>query len=148
MRLFFAAFACALLVGCSTSGTPSSPGRGSITANTACTDSLLGPAGGTLAHPAGATLTVPPGALATSVRLTLCGVAPASASALQGLALAQGFEAGPNGTTFLKPVELALPFDATRLPAGMSTANVQVRAAPGGSNQFDWVQASVDLASG
>jgi hypothetical protein len=134
-------------LGC-TSGTPGGASPPPIVANTSCVDAVIGPAGGALKHPEGGVLTVPSGALATDVHLTLCGVQPASSSALGGDAVGQGFVAGPDGTSFLKPVDVALPFDASRLAAGSSTGSIQVRMAPQGGASFVALQSTVDVTAG
>jgi hypothetical protein len=108
----------------------------------------IDPAGGELVHPSGAKLIVPVGALASSTSISWCGVAPPSAAALGGAPLAQAFEAGPSGQTFAAPVEIVVPFDASRLPAGSDPGGVQVRMGSSGAAAFGALQSTVDVASG
>jgi hypothetical protein len=111
-----------------------------------CVRMTMGPAGGSLVHPSGARIAVPAGALAAATELSLC--PEAAPAVLSGLALGQGFEAGPEGLTFQKPVDVAVPFDATRILAGSSLAAVQMRMAPQGTSDFGALQSSVDLGVG
>ena len=135
------------LTNCTDHAHPNPAPAGPPPVDTASVDGLIGPEGGTLTHPAGAEIVVPPGALAAPIRLTLSGVAPPSAAELGGAVLGQGFEAGPEGQAFLKPVQVILPFDPTRIPAGSDVGGVQMRMAPHGSTSFAALQSTVDLAS-
>jgi hypothetical protein len=65
-----------------------------------------------------------------------------------GTAVGQAFEAGPEGQTFLVPVELVLPFDPTRLSPGSVLDAIQVRMAPHGMSNFGALQSSVNLSTG
>jgi hypothetical protein len=118
-----------------------------IPVNATSIDGVIGPEGGTLTHPTGARIVVPAGALQTATRLTLLGMAAPSNDALRGVALGQGFAAGPDGLSFLAPVDVFLPFDPTRIPAGGDAKNAQLRMAPHGSTAFVALQSDVDLST-
>lgn len=107
--------------------------------------SVIGPAGGTLSHPSGARLVVPEGALAASTQLTLRDFAVPAGSPIAAAALGHGFEAGPDGQTFHKPVELVLPFEPGRVPAGTDARAMQVHMAPHGSSDFAALDTVVEL---
>jgi hypothetical protein len=107
-----------------------------------CTTGVIGPAGGTVADPSGASIVVPVGALGAATKLSLC---PQGAT---GGALGPLLQAGPEGQTFLRLVQVNLPFDATRIPSGSRLDGVQMRMAPSGSSDFTALQSTVDLAAG
>src|ERR1700733_3358350 len=115
--------------------------------NSVSVDGVIGPEGGTVAHPTGARIVVPAGALAAPAHLTLAGIAAPQSEVLGGTALGQGFAAGPEGQVFLKPVDVIVPFDPTRLPAGASVKDAQLRIAAHGSNEFIALQSIVDLSA-
>ncbi|MEO8904720.1 MAG: hypothetical protein ABI488_20060, partial [Polyangiaceae bacterium] len=119
-----------------------------IKTDSSCSSLPVGPAGGTLVHASGARLVIPVGAIATQTTVTLCGIAPPASNQLGGQPLAQGVEAGPSGLSFLKPVQLMLPFDATRLSPGAKLSSVRVQMAPHGSSAFVALQSDVDFAEG
>jgi len=48
---------------------------------------------------------------------------------------------------FFKPVDLVLPFDPARLPAGADATSAQLRMAPHGSTSFAALQSSVDVTA-
>ena len=77
----------------------------------------------------GARIDVPLGALAKPTVITLCGFPAPAADVLSGVPLGQGYQAGPEGQTFLKPVHIAMPFDPARVPAGEGTSSVGVNTA-------------------
>jgi hypothetical protein len=118
----------------------------SVVVNASTTTALIGPAGGTLAHPSGASLLVPAGSLKEPTRLTLTGISP-PADVAGGVPLAQALEAGPEGLQFLKPIELVVPFDPTRVPAGSDATHAQIYTAPQHSTAFVALESSVDLAA-
>jgi hypothetical protein len=121
-------------------------GDDASTTSAACATMLLGPAGGTLVHASGAGIILPTGALAAPTQLSLCDTGFPQMSA--GTALSRTFEAGPDGQTFLKPVEVMVPFEPTHLVAGATLDTIQVRMAPRGASNFEALQSSVDLAAG
>jgi hypothetical protein len=112
-----------------------------------CASAILGPAGGTFRHPAGASLFVPPGAIVGEVQLSLC-PQPAAAGPSGATLLGPIWQAGPDGQSFARPVQIVVPFDATRLGAGTALDAIQVHMAPLGSVAFDPLQSTVDLAAG
>jgi hypothetical protein len=99
-------------------------------------------------HAAGARIVIPTGALATPTVITLCGLSAPSAGVLSGVPLGQGYQAGPEGQTFLKPVQITLPFDVGRLPAGAGASHVGVNMAPAGTSDFAVVSASSSPTTG
>jgi hypothetical protein len=126
-------------------GTPDVPG-GVAPGTPAPVAQDIGPAGGTLTHSSGAKIVVPPGALSAIVHLTLEARATPNARALSATALGQSFEAGPEGQTFLKPVDVVLPFDPARVPAGTDPASAQVRMGPHDASSFAALESEVDVA--
>jgi hypothetical protein len=114
--------------------------------DTSCVDLLVGPAGGTLHHPAGASISIPVGALVSAVRLSLCGIQAPPASTLGATPVGQGFQAGPEGLTFLRPVTVTLPYESALLPA--TGATVGIRTAPGGATTFVGLASQPSLSSG
>lgn len=109
---------------------------------------LIGPEGGVLEHPTGAKIVVPVGALSSATTLSITGIdAPADVS-IGGPVLGQGFDMTPEGTVFQRAVEVTLPFDATRIPAGTSAETAQIYTAPKGSQKFDALATTIDLAAG
>lgn len=114
--------------------------------NTTRVTAIVGAPGGALEHPAGAKLTIPEGALVEPVELTIEGVAAPAASAALGQPVGQGFQLGPEGQTFERPIELTLP--ANVLPAGTDLARVRVMTAPRGSLDAEALPTRVDAATG
>jgi hypothetical protein len=134
---------------CSTPSPAAGTGAPSpIVANTATMCMSVTPEGGSLIHPGGATMIVPPGALDRTTELCLSGIAPPASDGLGAVALGQGFEATPAGQTFRKPVEIVVPFDATRLPPGTDLHGVQLRLAPRGTSDFSALQSTIGLDAG
>jgi hypothetical protein len=111
-----------------------------------CVTSVLGPAGGALLHRTGARIVVPVGALASPTPLSLC--ADPVSLVPGAIAVGPAFQAGPEGQTFLSPVEVIIPFDATRLSPGASLDTIQMHMAPQGASTFGALQSTVDLAAG
>lgn len=108
----------------------------------------IGIAGGSVEHPNGAALHVPPGALAEDVELTLKPVAAPSMQALGAQPLGDALDLGPDGTQFLVPVDVVVPFDRTKLPEGTDPNQLRVMIAPGGSFDFAQLDTVVDLDRG
>ena len=135
------------LLSCADESRPTPAARPSLPVSTVSTDGWIGPEGGTILHPSGAKVIVPPGALASATHLTLAGIKPPVAAALGGDPLGQGYAAGPDGQHFLKPVDVVVPFDPTRLAPGSDVTHVQLRMAPNGSTDFVALQTTVDLRS-
>lgn len=121
------------------------PNAVTIVVNESTSCNTIGPEGGSIGHVSRAKLVVPPGALAAATSLCLAGVGPASAVALGGPAVGQGFRATPAGQTFRKPVELELPFDPVAVPPGARLDQIQVQMAPSGTTEFVAVASTVDL---
>src|SRR5262249_55713482 len=109
---------------CSKGATTGGPSIPPIVADTSCARASIGIAGGVLSHPAGGKLSVPSGAVEANTEFSLCGIAAPPASALGGPALGQGYEAGPPGQAFLRPVQISMTFAAQRLPMGADAKNV------------------------
>jgi hypothetical protein len=86
---------------------------------------------------------VPEGALSAATQLSLCPEAAPLSGAL-GLAI----EAEPEGQTFLKPVQVVLAFDPTRLAPGSDLDAVQMHTAPHDKTAFAALQSTVDLTTG
>ncbi|HEX7669824.1 MAG TPA: hypothetical protein VF395_09585, partial [Polyangiaceae bacterium] len=119
-----------------------------VTVDPASVKQTVGPEGGTLTLPSGAKLVVPAGALASPVELSMQGVTPASTAVLGGSALGQAFELGPEGQQFLVPVQLVVPFDATRVPTGGSVDAARIVIAPKGGTDFAELETTADLSAG
>lgn len=119
--------------GATADGAPDAASDAALAAS--CVSASIGPAGGQVTHPSGAHILVPSGALALATTLSLC----PETEAVPG-ALGPAFEAGPAGQTFLRPVEVALPYDASRIPVGADQSAVQLWMAPEGSSTFDALQ--------
>lgn len=137
-----------VLTGCSgaTSGdTLPGPAHSSSSGSSSAT---IGPEGGTVIDPSGAQLVVPPGALREPTRLTLAVAAPPGAAEIGAIPVGPMILAGPEGQTFLRPIQVVVPFDATRIAAGEGATDVQIRMAPHGSRDFVALQTDVDLAHG
>lgn len=140
--LLFAVICATVGIACSGEVQPTSPApdAGVIVPDTSCAHVVVGAAGTTLAHPSGASIVVPPGALAADTSLSLCGIS-ATPPTVAGDPIGQGFEAGPDGQAFLRPVEVVLPIDAARLQNG---ATAQILMAPHGSTEYTALQTSID----
>lgn len=108
----------------------------------------VGPMGGVLTHPAGGQLLVPEGAVEQPTRLCLTARTEVPRSSHGERSIAPGFSALPAGQTFKRAVEVVVPFDANRLPAGFDPTRVQLRMAPHGTSDFVTLQSTVDLARG
>ncbi|HEX3130666.1 MAG TPA: SpvB/TcaC N-terminal domain-containing protein, partial [Thermoanaerobaculia bacterium] len=79
---------------------------------------------------AGASLDVPPGALAQKVAISMRRLAGGDLPELDSgmtnvTAEGGGFRMGPHGLRFREPVQLTLPYDASRIPAGMTADDIQ-----------------------
>lgn len=108
----------------------------------------VGAAGGTVEHPNGAALHVPAGALAEDVELSILPIAAPSAEKLGAKPLGAALKLGPDGTRFLVPVEVVVPFDRTKLPEGTAPTSLRVMIAPDDSDEFAQLETAVDLESG
>jgi len=78
----------------------------------------------------GATIEVPAGAVTSDVRVTIRPLAEEKLAPLGPLmtnVMPSGgaYRFGPHGLVFKKPVKVTLPVDASRVPSGMSAADVQ-----------------------
>jgi hypothetical protein len=120
----------------------------SAIAPSACASLVMGPAGGTLVHPSGAQIVVPAGALAAATSLSLCTEPAPVAGLLGAAAVGAAFQAGPDGQTFLVPVDIVTPFDPTLLPTGSDLNAIQMRMGPSGATSFGALQSTVDSAAG
>ncbi|MEP7300703.1 MAG: hypothetical protein ABI699_04180 [Caldimonas sp.] len=111
-RVVFATATLCLLAACGGSDGPPAVDRVELS---------IGAAGGTLAHGSGANVTVGAGALAAGTTLAIETVAGASAPALPAGAVPVGatFAVTPHGQGFAQPVTLSIPFDPSRVPAGV-----------------------------
>lgn len=103
----------------------------------------IGPAGGTVSL-GGARIVIPQGALAASTIITLSARPTPSQAELGAAPMGPGIRATPDGLTFLKPVEVHLPYVASMLPPGVSASSVHVRMAPQGTNDFAALSSEVD----
>jgi hypothetical protein len=153
MKLYVAALACAVAIGCSvgpshpsdTTTTPTSP-REVIIVDSGEVTSDIGPEGGTITHALGAKIVIPVGALAQRTHITLIAKNAPTEKALAATPLGVSFEAGPDGQQFLKPVKVIVPFDPARLPPNTEASRAQIRMAPHGSTNFEALASLVDLA--
>jgi ZU5 domain len=136
-----------LAAGCSSSSSPVTPTDGGtghhdsgITGKDAPSghDSgslTVGPSGGTLNASGGVSITVPPGAVASAITLTAT-ASPNASIPSSITALGVPYVLGPEGTTFLKPVTVTMPFSPADLPSGATVASVAIFTAPVGSTSF------------
>ncbi len=108
----------------------------------------IGTEGGMVALASGASIAVPAGALASPVELTIAATTAPSSDVAGGAVLGGAIVLGPEGQTFLKPVTVQVPFDATLVPAGFDLANVKLAIAPVGSTEFAFLETTVDLDRG
>src|SRR5262245_60316798 len=96
------------------------------------TPGMVGQAGGTITNAMGAKITIPKAALSRDVAITIK-LAATQPTLTNATALGSFFELGPDGQTFALPVEVTLPFDPAKMPAG---ASVVIYTAPTGSSAF------------
>jgi ZU5 domain len=106
----------------------------------------VGPSGGTLTHPSGASVTIPPGALTTTITVTIQGIDPPSASAVDGTPISQGFILGPEGQTFARPVTVTLPFDPS-VVSGVDSRELVIESAVTGTASFLEQTSVVDVTA-
>ncbi|HEY0840440.1 MAG TPA: hypothetical protein VGD74_09670 [Vulgatibacter sp.] len=106
----------------------------------------IGAEGGRVEHPSGAAVVIPEGALERVVEISVQGIdAPAGAP---GVAVGQGFLLGPEGTLFLVPVDVVVPFDAGIVSSQkLDASKGQVFIAPRGSSDFEALETIVDLGA-
>ncbi len=112
------------------------------------TSTTIAPAGGQVAHPSGGTVIVPAGALAQPTQITVETVATPDAPELASRFVGRALLLGPEGQTFLKPVTVVVPYDATTLPAGTTPRQIRIYTAPRGSNAFVGLDTTVDETTG
>jgi hypothetical protein len=109
---------------------------------------MVGPAGGSVVLMSGAQVIIPAGALAALTRIDLAPAPAPDAILLGATPLGPVLAAGPEGQTFLKPIEVRLPFDRNLLPSDASGNDVTVRMAPHGSSAFVELASTVDVVAG
>jgi len=149
-----------LAISCSSSGpgagaggSGGSSGSGGSGGNGATVSQSISPDGGTLTTAQGVSVDVPAGALAAPTTLTVESmpsaipstgtVALTGGSATSAIAVGTPFVFGPEGTTFSVPVTVTLPFDATKLPTGKTSAAIQIATASVGTSAFTLLTTTV-----
>ncbi len=105
----------------------------------------LGTAGGKVEHKSGAKLKVPAGALPADVELTMEAKAPPASVAEVGTPLGAALLLGPEGQTFLVPVQIAVPLDPSLL-AGINPSEMQIVLAPATGGEFTALDTTYDAA--
>ena len=98
--------------------------------------------GGAVAGVDGAKLFFPSGALVTDTTVTIT-ASPEAPMPVSATGVGTPYTFGPEGTTFAKPVTVTLPFDAAKLPAGKTSANIVIYTAPAGSSNYAPLEATV-----
>jgi hypothetical protein len=83
----------------------------------------------------GAGVSIPAGALAAAIAITVATKADAPLPA-HATVVGTPYLFGPEGTKFLVPVTVTLPFSAGEVPAGRSTGDIVIYTAPLGSTVF------------
>ena len=79
----------------------------------------IGPAGGTVLGPSGAKVVIPAGALSAPTLIAITQTSTGAPDLPTGVVPSgDTFAFTPHGTTFAVPVEIAVPFDPTRVLAG------------------------------
>jgi hypothetical protein len=135
----------ALIVAIAISAACSSRANMRSSADTGSISTVIGPEGGTVSNGSGTAIVIPSGALATATTITLTPIsAPPSVAA--ATAIGAAFSAGPEGQTFLKPVEIRLPFDSSRVPAGTAPHAITLAMSPTAKNDFAPIVSTVDIA--
>jgi hypothetical protein len=108
---------------------------GTSTASSGSASQSIGTSGGTAMTLEGAGVSIPAGALAATTAITVATKADAPLPA-HATAVGTPYVFGPEGTTFLVPVTVTLPFSAGEVPAGRSTGDIVIYTAPLGSTVF------------
>jgi uncharacterized delta-60 repeat protein len=102
---------------------------GSTTTPPPVTNSV-GPNGGTVTGPAGAKVVIPEGALTQDTEIAIAQTsngAPALPSGATSVSAMFAFT--PHGTTFIVPVTITVPFDASKVPSGTTPELLKTNAA-------------------
>jgi hypothetical protein len=135
LALQAAAVGAGLVVALGCSSDPATPPSQPTPAPIPPIGKTIGAAGGTVTAPNGAQIEIPAGALAADTALTITAepAAPIPA-ALQATGTPYTF--GPEGLTFTKPVKITLPFDAAKLAAGKTAAEIVMFTAPKDTTDF------------
>ena len=107
----------------------------------------VGPPGGTVRTASGAAVIVPPAALTTEVEISIQTVS-APISIAGGTVAGKAVLLGPEGQKFDTPVKLEIPFDLTLLSPGTDPARLVLAIAPANSNDFSWMETTLDPARG
>ena len=119
-------FSTGVVFACSSNGTGPRNGSGA-------SGQIVGPGGGTVTAADGTEVIIPPGALGSNVTITIATNDQAPPLA-QASALATAHLFGPEGQTFLKPVQVVLGFSG--LPSGVPESAIVMYTAPQGSTTY------------
>jgi len=95
----------------------------------------VGVAGGSLNSPEGTRVDIPGGALGSDTNVSI-NPTPNAAAPTNTVLVGVPQTFGPEGAQFAKPVTVTLPFDAAKLPADTSAANIVIYSAPAGSTAY------------
>lgn len=120
---------------------PSADGGADLAAEDVAVDpfkaeAAIGPAGGSVVLPSGARVLVPPGALQATVQISIAAQAPPPPADLAGAkAVGPALLLGPEGQTFLQPVQVRVPLDKA-IAGNVDWAAAQLLIAPQGSTAF------------
>jgi hypothetical protein len=90
--------------------------------------------GGMVSASDGTNINVPMGALSmsTSITITPVNVQPPAGTVLVG----QAYDFQPEGTQFAQGVTITLPFDMSKIPSGLSPADIVIYTAPSGTTNY------------
>jgi len=90
---------------------------------------VIGAAGGTVTSADGnASVTIPAGALSSATNIA---IVPTVAAPTTPVAVGQGYDLLPSGTTFTAPVTIKLKYNAASVPAGHAAGALQMRTQVG-----------------
>jgi hypothetical protein len=146
-RPLLAAMACLALAlgGCGGDPAPAKPSSGGgadvfqapdvATPDPAPVTQSVGAAGGSVQHSSGGKLKVAAGALPADVELSMEAAAPPASVAAVGTPVGPALVLGPEGQTFLVPVQIGVPIDPA-LIKGLDPEELQLVLAPSAGGEF------------
>ena len=123
------------------SGTPTAP---VVTATQAT--ATVGASGGNVTTTGGTGVEIPAGALPNNVQVSVVST-PTAAPPANATELGTPTVFGPSGLQFAQPVTVVLEFDATKLPAGKTAADIVVYTAPEGTTSFTALPTTIQDAT-
>ena len=103
----------------------------------------VGNTGGMVSTTSGTSIAVPPGAVTGNTEITIS-TTTAEPTSSAATPVSESFLFGPEGAQFATPVEVRIPFDASKIPSGGSTADLVILTAPKDSPNFVRLETTVD----